>query len=103
MFLNYLNKFLRIVFIAFCVWIIARIFLFQVYTVPTDSMNNTYVEGDKVVVNKLAYGARLPITPLSFHIGNTKKYVDWITIPYLRIKGYSDIKNNDVLGQRARR
>lgn len=97
MFLTFINKLFRILFIAFCLWIIVRVFLFQAFTIPTDSMNNTYIDGDKVVVNKLAYGARLPITPLSVHIGNTKKYLDWISIPYIRIKGYSEVMRNDII------
>ena len=97
MFFYFLNKLFRLIFIAFCLWAIVRLFLFQVYTVPTDSMNNTYFDGDKIVVNKISYGSRLPITPLSIHIGDTKKYLDWISIPYFRIFGYSKIHHNDVI------
>ncbi len=97
MFLTFINKLFRLLFIAFCLWIVVRLFLFQVYTVPTDSMNNTYIDGDKIAVNKLAYGARLPLTPLSIHLGNIKKYVEWISIPYYRIKGYSEVNENDIV------
>lgn len=31
--------------------------------VPTGSMNPTIVEGDRILVNKLAYGLRVPFTP----------------------------------------
>jgi len=58
-------------------------------------MNSTLVEGDYIVVNKLVYGARIPITPLSLPFGHT--YVDWIEIPYTRIFGFSDIKRNDII------
>lgn len=60
-------------------------------------MHGTLFEGDYVVINKLAYGARLPITPMSLQLGGEKKYVDWIQIPYLRFFGFSDIKRNDVV------
>ncbi len=56
-------------------------------------MHGTLYEGDYVVINKLAYGARLPITPLSIN----KKFVDWISLPYLRIFGFSNIERNDVI------
>ena len=56
-------------------------------------MHGTLYEGDYVVINKLAYGARLPITPLSFN----KKFVDWLQLPYVRIFGFSEIKRNDVI------
>lgn len=56
-------------------------------------MHGTLYEGDYVVINKLAYGARLPITPLSIN----KKFVDWVSLPYLRVFGFSDIERNDVI------
>ncbi len=58
-------------------------------------MRETLLEGDYIFVNKLTYGARFPITPLSLPIGNT--YVDWIKMPYLRMAGYSFIKRGDVI------
>lgn len=60
-------------------------------------MYGTLFEGDHVVINKLAYGPRLPFTPLSFPAGGQKKYLDWISLPYLRLPGYSHIQRNDVI------
>lgn len=58
-------------------------------------MNNTFKEGDYIVVNKLAYGARIPITPLSLPFGHT--YLDWITFSYHRLPGFSSIQRGDIL------
>ncbi len=33
------------------------------YDVPTGSMNPTIIEGDRILVNKLAYGVRVPFSP----------------------------------------
>ena len=55
-------------------------------------MHGTLWEGDYVLVNKMAYGPRLPITPFAVN----KNYIDW-HLPYLRLPGYSKIKRNDVL------
>ena len=55
-------------------------------------MHGTLWEGDYVLVNKIAYGPRLPIKPLAIN----KNYIDW-HFPYLRLPGYSKIKRNDVL------
>lgn len=33
------------------------------YDVPTGSMNPTIIEGDRILVNKLAFGARVPFSP----------------------------------------
>lgn len=82
-----------------------RTFVFEVFTVPSTSMEKTILTGDFVLVNKLAYGSRLPITPLSvpfFHqyLNKEKKisaYLSWISLPYFRLPGYTSIKKNDVL------
>ncbi|MES2565823.1 MAG: signal peptidase I [Bacteroidota bacterium] len=95
--LSNLNKVFKLAFLSLCLWLGFRIFVFQVYTVPTPSMNNALLEGDRVVVNKLALGARLPMTPLSLHVGHIKHFLDWIQIPYLRCPGYTNIKNNDIV------
>jgi signal peptidase I len=55
-----------------------------------------------VVVNKLAYGARIPITPLSIPFSHQdvlglKAYTTWFTFPYMRVPGYSDVKRNDII------
>lgn len=92
---NSLNKIMRITFWSIIIWLFIRIFIFQIYKIPTASMNNTLKEGDYILVNKLAYGTRIPITPLSLPIGNT--YIDWIQIPYLRIPGYTNVAHNDII------
>ena len=59
-------------------------------------MRGTLFEGDDDVINKLAYGTRLPVTPLSFNIGGYKKYIDF-ELPYYRIPGYTGVNINDVI------
>lgn len=93
--MSYLDKIARIIFWSFIVWLFSHIFIFQTSLVPTASMRETLLEGDYVFVNKLAYGARFPITPLSLPFGNT--YIDWIQLPYFRMMGYSLVKRNDVV------
>lgn len=95
--LSNLNKLFKIIFLSFFLWLGVKIFLFQVFIVPTASMNNTFMEGDYVVVNKTALGARLPITPLSIHIGTNKFFLDWLQFPYMRLPGFSNIERNDIL------
>jgi signal peptidase I len=60
-------------------------------------MHGTLFEGDFVIINKLAYGARLPITPLSISLRGQNKYSSFLKLPYLRFFGYSSIKRNDIL------
>ncbi len=60
-------------------------------------MNGTLFQNDFVVISKMHYGARLPITPLAFKIGGEKKYVDALQLPYFRFFGFSHIKQNDII------
>lgn len=60
-------------------------------------MHGTLFESDYVVINKLAYGARIPMTPLSFSFGGKKKFLNWIHLSYRRLPGYSEIKRNDII------
>lgn len=83
---------------------IIRTFIFEAYTIPTGSMEKTLLVNDFLFVNKMAYGPRLPNTPLSFPFVHnlfpgtqTPSYLKWIQSPYRRIKGYSQIKRNDVV------
>ncbi|MES2628805.1 MAG: signal peptidase I [Bacteroidota bacterium] len=85
---------LKVIFLAFVVWLATRIFFVQIYRVPTGSMNNTLLEGDYVIVNKLAFGPRIPIT---FSIPGTDIYVDRFTLPYLRLPGFGNVERNDIL------
>ena len=43
-----------------------NIFLFQNYRIPTPSMEKSLLVGDHLFVSKLAYGPRLPNTPIAF-------------------------------------
>jgi signal peptidase I len=87
-----LNRIFKYVFWTIIVWLVIRVFLFQSFNVPGISMKNNLNEGDYIIVNKSAYGARIPTTP--FSIGS---YFINISLPYVRIPGYSSIKKNDIL------
>lgn len=84
---------------------IIRIFLFEAYSIPTSSMEKTLLVGDFLFVSKIAYGPRLPITPIAFpFVHHTlpfsetiKSYVEWIKLPYLRFPGLTKIKRNDAV------
>ena len=78
--------------------------IFTPYVIPTSSMEGSLLAGDFIIVSKVNYGPRLPITPLQIPLSDkyiwfttTKSYLDWIQLPYLRIPGFQDIKNNDVI------
>jgi signal peptidase I len=43
-----------------------NIFLFQNYRIPTGSMEKSLLIGDHLFVSKIAYGPRMPNTPIAF-------------------------------------
>jgi signal peptidase I len=86
---------MQILFWSFAIYLLMRIFVFQSYNVPSNSMNNTLKAGDYIFVNKLAYGARIPITPIA--IPFTNLYWNGFQLPYLRTIGYSKIKHQDIV------
>ena len=43
-----------------------QMYWFQMYVIPTGSMESTLMAGDYILVNKVEYGPRVPLTPLSF-------------------------------------
>ena len=83
---------------------IIRTFVFEAYVIPTGSMEKTLQVNDFLFVNKIAYGQRIPKTPLSFPFvhnlmpaSQTPSYLKWIQLPYNRLSGYTSVKRNDVV------
>src|SRR6478735_2031148 len=82
-----------------------RTFIFEAYTIPTESMEKTLLINDFLFVSKMSYGPRLPQTPLSFpfvhntlpSMPTTPSYLKWIQVPYTRLPGFVDVKRNDVV------
>ncbi len=90
-------------FFAIVAATIIRTFVFEAYTIPTQSMEKTLLVNDFLFVSKFSYGPRIPNTPLSMPfvhhtlpIANTKSYVEWIKIPYTRWFA-QPVKRNDVV------
>ncbi len=92
-----LQKITKFLFYSFITWLVIHLFFFQAFHVPSDSMNKRLTEGDYILVSKLAYGPRTTITPLAVPFSTGRYFLDWIQLPYLRLPGYSSIKQNDVL------
>lgn len=81
-----------------------NIFLFQNYRIPTPSMEKSLLVGDHLFVSKLAYGPRMPNTPIAFpftqHTMPLTKGKSWSNLvrwPYKRLLGAGHVKNNDAI------
>jgi signal peptidase I len=81
-----------------------RTFFIEAYTIPTPSMEKSLLVGDFLFVSKVNYGARTPMTPISFPFAHntmpfieTKSYLEWFSMPFYRLPGFQKVKNNDVV------
>ena len=81
-----------------------NLFIFQNFQIPTSSLEKTLRVGDFLYVSKLHYGPRVPNTPLSFPlvqntlpILNCKSYLEWPEWDYHRVKGFGQVKRNDIV------
>ena len=75
-------------------------FFFQAFKIPSSSMESSLYTGDHLFVNKVAYGPRMPQTPLTIPfthnvIGNKESYSTLIQNDYKRLKGFGDVKVGD--------
>ena len=84
---------------------LVHIFVFQLYVVPTSSMEKTILIGDYLYVNKLAYGPQVPNTPVSMpFVFNTmpfsttkRSYSEAIQWDYHRLRGCGRVEREDVV------
>lgn len=81
-----------------------KAFFFESYVIPTSSMERSLMTGDYLFVSKLSYGPKVGQTPISFPLVHNilpvtggESYVKWIQNPYRRMKGFSDVKRDDIV------
>ncbi len=93
---------IRSIIISIVIASVVRWGIFENFKIPSPSMEGTLLTGDIVLVSKLHYGPRFPITPLQVPLThqkiwgtNIKSYLDIIKLPYIRFFGFSRIKRND--------
>ena len=94
-----------IVFALVAVYFI-NLYIFQNYQIPSSSLEKTLRVGDFLYVSKMAYGARVPQTPLSMPLvqhtmpawlGGGKSYLDKPHWDYKRLKGWTSPKKGDIV------
>ena len=83
---------------------LVHIFIFQLYVVPTSSMEKTILIGDYLYVSKLSYGPQVPNTPVAMPFvyntmpfSNKKTYSECIKWDYHRLRGRGKVEREDVV------
>ena len=84
---------------------LVHLYIFQMYVIPTSSMEKSLLVGDYLYVSKVTYGPQMPNTPISFPFvhhtmpfSQTKKsFCEAVKWPYHRLKGLKKIERNDVV------
>lgn len=102
---------------------IVHTYFFQPFVIPSSSLEKSLLVGDFLIVSKIHYGARAPMTTVAapmvhdtIPVLKTKSYLyndnysarktawqNMLQLPYFRFPGFQSIKNNDyvVFGQPA--
>ncbi|MFB6099090.1 MAG: signal peptidase I [Salinibacter sp.] len=78
--------------VAVVIVLIVRTLLFDLFRIPTPSMERNLLVGDYLVVSKLHYGPRMPV---SLGIPLTSIYIPGIRFPYTRLPGFSEVQRGD--------
>lgn len=96
-------EWIKAVILALFITAAIKILLIEAYRIPSPSMEKTLLPGDYLFVSKIAYGPRLPFTPLSLPFlpsmlpDGRLTYISTPDRQYKRLKGTSEIKRNDII------
>ncbi len=83
-----------------------NLYIFQNYQIPSSSLEKTLRVGDFLYVSKMAYGARVPQTPLSMPLvqhtmpawlGGGKSYIAKPQWEYKRLAGWTSPQKGDIV------
>ena len=97
---NALLDWLDAIIFAVVVVTFINTFFFQAFKIPSSSMESSLYTGDHLFVSKLAYGPKLPQTPLTLPfthnvVGSRESYSTLIQNDYRRLKGFGEVKTGD--------
>lgn len=94
----------RYLLLLFVLIVVLRVFVVEFYSVDSNSMEGTLLNGDLIMVNKICYGARLPRKPgempfveaIAYLLGfqSRAQNVNW---SYRRVPGTGSVKRDDII------
>lgn len=88
--LVYIWGYVMVTFVVlYGLWLMVRVFLFDYFTIPSDSMTPTIESGSKVIVNKMIMGPRI-YTDFNFDKKGQK-------LKAIRLRGLRRLRHNDIV------
>lgn len=99
---NALTEWLDAIIFAVIVVTFINIFFIQAFKIPSASMESSLMTGDHLFVSKLAYGPRMPQTPLTIPFTHNvffgrESYSTLIRKDYRRLKGFGQVERGDAV------
>lgn len=98
------GDFVSSILFAIVVATLVHTYLIQPFQIPTSSLEKSLLVGDFLLVSKVNYGARTPMTPVAapmvhdtIFVAKIKSYLQKPQLPYFRFPGFESIKNNDIV------
>ncbi|MCD6332085.1 MAG: hypothetical protein J7L89_02320 [Bacteroidales bacterium] len=93
-----------IVWILLSAWVV-RIFMIDNYTEMASSMKPVILKGDNVLVSKITFGPRMPVTPVNIPLAHhyfpfsrcRPSYLKSIELPYTRLRAARSVRRGDLL------
>ena len=79
---------------AVVVMLIVRTLFFDLFRIPTPSMEKSLLVGDYLFVSKLHYGTR---TPMTLGIPFTDIFLRGLSLPHTRLPGFSSVQRGDAV------
>ena len=105
-----LGQFVNSVLFAIVVASTVHIYFMQPFVIPSSSLEKSLLVGDFLIVSKIHYGARVPMTTIAapmvhdtIPIIKTRSYLNkkqlpfLAELPYLRLPGFQKIKRNEIV------
>lgn len=89
-----LREWLEAAVFAVIVMLIVRTLFFDLFRIPTPSMEKNLLIGDYLFVSKLHYGTR---TPVSLGIPFTPLYLKGLELPHTRFPGFDEVERGDAI------
>ncbi len=91
---SWAREWLDAIMFALIAAIIIRAFFIEAYRIPSPSMEQTLLTGDFLLVSKMHYGAR---TPMTIGVPFTNIYLRGVELPSFRFPGFTDIDRDDIV------